>query len=56
MLVSCFSLLESEHSPLWSITHRNDELQAHDQDAGVTQNNEDVFPYVVSERVNLLVR
>lgn len=44
-----------DYSPLRSITHRNDELQTHDQNTGVSQNHEYVFADMVTKRIDFVV-
>jgi len=41
--------------PLRSITHRNNELQAHNQDTSVSQHDEDILANIVTEGIDLLV-
>lgn len=41
--------------PLRSVAHRNNELQAHNQDTRVSQHDEDIFAHVVTEGIDLLV-
>lgn len=42
-------------SPLRSITQGDNELQTHNQNTSIAQNNEDVFAHVVTERIKLLI-
>lgn len=41
---------------MWSITQRYNELQTHNQDTSITQDNEDVFAHIVTKRIKLLIR
>lgn len=42
-------------SPLRSVTQRDNELQTHNQNTSIAQNNEDVFAHVVTKRIKLLI-
>lgn len=41
--------------PLRTITQRNDKLQAHDQNTGISQHNEDVLAHIVTKWIELLI-
>ena len=41
--------------PLWSIAHGQDKLHADKKDAGISQDNEEVFPYMMSKLVKLII-